>query len=218
MTPIILSQLTFKNITMKKSIISRCIAILLIAVLMGCNKDDVGNQFGIFKVLNDEKTVEMNGTINSSSLKNFTSLASTFPNIVTINIKNCDGSSDDEVNLKLSQEVHKKGINTHLLNNAEIASGGVDFFVAGIKRTRGTNTSIGVHSWGGEDDNGNNVTATDFPVGHEYHLAYINYYVSVGFTQANAEAFYYFTINSASADEIHWMTEEEITQYKLLTE
>ena len=192
---------------------------LFVISLLSCNKKDntptpvsQNKQFGIFKVLADSSTIEMEGTIGSSSLDDFKRLESSFPNIKQINIKNCDGSSDDEVNLKLSLKVHQKGINIHLMDDAEIASGGVDFFIAGIKRTRGKSTRIGVHSWGG-----NGVTATDFPVGHANHLSYINYYKLVGFTQKQAEGFYYFTINAAPASRIHWMTEAEITQYNLIT-
>jgi hypothetical protein len=186
--------------------------------LFSCNKNNdstnpnSNRQFGIFKVLADDVTVEMNGTISSSSLTNFNSLDATFPNVNKINIKNCDGSSDDEVNLQLSAKVYQKGINIHLMDNGEIASGGVDFFIAGIQRTKGTDTEIGVHSWAGDSS-----TATDFPVGHPNHLPYINYYISVGFTQQQAEDFYYFTINAAPANSIHWMTEAEIAQYNLIT-
>lgn len=193
--------------------------ILCVSILSVSCKSDDGNtsnpnnrQFGIFKVLDDNITVEMDGTINSSSLANFNSLEAAFPNVNKINIKNCDGSSDDTVNLQLSEKVHQKGISTHLMDDGTIASGGVDFFLAGIQRTKGANTRIGVHSWAGDNE-----TATDFPVGHANHLPYINYYVSVGFTQANAEAFYYFTINAAPADAIHWMTDAEIAQYHILT-
>ncbi len=97
-----------------------------------------------------------------------------------------------------------------------MASGGTDFFLAGIKRSVASNTKIGVHSWAGEDD-GKEFTATDFPKGHQYHLPYIAYYVSVGFTQQEAEDFYYFTIEAAPADNIHWMSATEIEQYKMLT-
>jgi len=194
---------------------------LLVAstLLFSCNKDDDSTitnpvrTFGIFKVLDDNLTVEMNGTISSSSLTDFNSLESAYPNVSKINIKNCDGSDDDEVNLQLSLKVHQEGINIHLMDNGRIASGGVDFFLAGIQRTRDVNTQIGVHSWAG-----GNETATDFPVGHANHLPYIDYYVSVGFTQQQAEDFYYFTINAAPADDIHWMTEAEITQYSLITQ
>ena len=187
--------------------------------LTSCNSDDdsttpnTSRQFGIFKVLADDTTLEMDGTIGSSSLTSFNNLESAFPNINAINMVNCDGSSDDEINLQLSLKIHQKGINIHLLDNGEIASGGVDFFLAGVQRTKGTNTKIGVHSWAGDGS-----TATDFPVGHANHLPYINYYISVGFTQQQAEDFYYFTINAAPANSIHWMSDTEITAYNLITQ
>ncbi|WP_442264773.1 hypothetical protein ACSIGC_10480 [Tenacibaculum sp. ZS6-P6] len=194
--------------------------VLLIVFLVfttNCSKneelinDKSTTDFGIFKILEDGETIEMNGVINSSSLNSFNKIITKNPNLTTINIKNCDGSSDDEVNLKLSKKIHDLNIKIHLLDNAIIASGGVDFFLAGKKRTRGNNTRIGVHSW----SNGTN-EATDFPVGHINHLPYINYYKSIGFSDVEAKAFYYFTINSAKAASIHWMTESEIEQYKIL--
>lgn len=191
------------------------LVIILLTIFISCSNNDSnikGTQttFGIFKVSSNKEAVEMNGTIGSSSLANFDKLYSKYPSVKTINIKNCDGSSDDEINLRLSKKVYDLNIDIHLLDKAEIASGGVDFFLAGKKRTRGNNIKIGVHSWAGD-----NVTATDFPVGHANHLPYINYYKSIGFTDAEAKDFYYFTINAASSTSIHWMTEEEIKTYKV---
>ncbi len=155
-----------------------------------CSSDDDATtpnsnqtQFGIFSVVNTT-TAEMDGTIGSNSLTNFNAMIAANPNINTINIVNCDGSSDDTVNLQLSTLVHQRGTNIHINDNGSIASGGTDFFLAGTTRTKGTNTRIGVHSWAG-----NGVVATDFPVGHANHLQYINYYVAVGFTQQQAEDF-----------------------------
>ncbi|CAL2102352.1 Alpha/beta hydrolase [Tenacibaculum sp. 190130A14a] len=188
----------------------------IFVLVASCSSNDelVNTQktFGIFRVLDDGKTVEMNGTINSSSLVNFNKLFTRYSEINKINIKNCDGSSDDRVNLQLSKRVFDLNIEIHLLENAEIASGGVDFFLAGKKRTRDIGTKIGVHSW----SDGTN-EATDFPEGHANHLPYINYYKSIGFSDADAKAFYYFTINAAKARDIHWMTEAEILKYKMLT-
>ena len=190
---------------------------------ISCKKDDSGStsstavavrNFGIFTVQKDNNTVvSMDGVINSKSLNNFNKLVAKYPNVATIQIVNCDGSSDDETNLKLSKLVHNRKIEIHLNDNGLIASGGVDFFLAGTKRTKGENTKVGVHSWGGD-----NVVATDFPKGHHYHLPYIEYYQSIGFTQKMAEDFYYFTIHAASADDIHWMTDQEIDQYQILTD
>ncbi len=176
------------------------------------NQQDSKRQFGIFKVLADNKTVVMDGDIKTKTLTNFNKLQEKYPNIKTIKIKNCGGSLDDTANLKMSEKVHNSGINIHLMDNAEIASGGVDFFLAGIKRTRGNKTKIGVHSWGGDGE-----SATDYPKGHKYHLPYIKYYKSVGMSQQQAEDFYYFTIYSAPANGIHWMTEAEIKKYNMIT-
>ena len=91
--------------------------------------------FGIFKVSKDKKSIEMNGTIGSSSLVNFNKLYTLHPTVTKINIKNCDGSSDDDVNLLLSKKVYDLNIEIHLLDNAVITSGGVDFFLAGKEET-----------------------------------------------------------------------------------
>lgn len=195
--------------------------LLLVTTLYGCSSDDTNNsqqqQFGIFSIQTDNTTVLMNGEIGDNTLNDFNALIALYPNVNQINIKEVPGSFNDDINLLVSRKVNELNINIHLMDNGLIASGGVDFFLAGIKRTKGSNTMIGVHSWGGEDGNGNQISATDFPVGHANHLPYINYYVAVGFSQADAEAFYYFTINAASPEDIHYMSEEEIQQYNILT-
>ncbi|WP_196888345.1 hypothetical protein [Aureivirga sp. CE67] len=211
---------------MKNRFLFSTLLVLFITVFTACKNDDDSTNsttktypktFGIFTVV-DANTITMDGEIGHNSKKNFDKLIAEYSEINQINIVEILGSNNDEVNLQLSKTVYQNNINTHLNDNGLIASGGVDFFLSGHKRTKGTNTKIGVHSWGGEDDNGNEVTATDFPEGHEYHLPYIEYYKSVGFSQEEAEAFYYFTINAASFDSIHWMTDAEIEQYKLLKE
>ncbi len=203
--------------------IFKTILILFVGVtsFVSCSTDDSSTApvnantrtQGIFTVLSGDTTIEMNGVIGSTSLNDFNTLFTAFPDINLITIKMCDGSEDDDTNLVLSARVHQLNISTHLMNDGLIASGGVDFFLAGVERTKGTNTQIGVHSW----SDGGSVQATDFPVGHANHLPYINYYVSVGFTQQAAEDFYYFTINAAPAEDIHWMTDIEIETYHIVT-
>ena len=88
----------------------------------------------------------MNGEIKSSSLKKFNKLLTAYPNVNRINIKSCRGSSNDQINLELSALINQKEISIHLLDSGVVASGGIDFFLAGVARTKGTNTRIGVHS------------------------------------------------------------------------
>lgn len=182
---------------------------------LACNNDDdnsiVQTDFGIFKSINDT-TAEMNGTITSSTPTHFNNLLAKYPNLKTINMLNCPGSEDDDANLIVSKKMHDSGIRFHLFSKSVIASGAVDMYVGGVKRTRESGSRIGVHSWGAAPGE---PIATSYPIGHAVHLPYINYYKSVGFTQKEAEDFYYFTIKAAPAESVHWMTEEEIIQYKI---
>ncbi|MBI9063884.1 MAG: hypothetical protein JEZ14_18015 [Marinilabiliaceae bacterium] len=200
----------------KKNVRTMIFAMGIIAIAISCSKeeDDVFKQLeknNIFSVV-DDQTVLLNGVINSRSLNDFNELYAKNPGLKQVNIQQCDGSINDEINLELSKRVHELGLNTHLLDNGLIASGGVDFFLAGITRTVGENVKIGVHSWAGGGK-----TAKDFPKGHASHQSYIDYYKAIGFSKEDAEAFYYFTIDAAPADGMHWMTKEEIKKYKVLT-
>jgi hypothetical protein len=198
---------------MKRVLFIVLITSILLATACNPVKDLFNDrQSGIFTVLEGDTVYQMDGVIGKNSLKHFNKLKNQFPNVKLISIKNCDGSKDDETNLKLSLLVHQFGINTHLEEGGIIASGGVDFFLAGIKRSKDINTKIGVHSW-----SDGNKEATDFPNDHANHQPYIEYYQNIGFTVQEASDFYFFTIESAAANSIHWMTDEEIVKYKILT-
>jgi len=201
---------------MLKELTKIMILVLGIAIITtACSKDeDEFEQLENKKIFSiaDNQTIILDGVINSESLNEFNDLYAKNPSIKQVNIKKCDGSINDVINLKLSRRVHDLGINTHLMDGGLIASGGVDFFLAGIKRTAGKNVKIGVHSWAGDGK-----TAKDFPKGHANHQPYIDYYKAIGFSNKEAESFYYFTINSASAKTIYWMTKEEIEKYNVLT-
>lgn len=165
----------------------------------------------IFSVSESGEALVLNGVVNSTALEEFEEIAGANPSIKHLEIVDCYGSINDDINLELAKFIYDNNFNIHLLDSGSVASGGTDLFLAGRTRTTGVGTRIGVHSWAGRSK-----TATDFAVGHEHHLPYISYYHSIGFSQEEAEKFYYFTINAASADSIHWMTEEEIVEYEML--
>lgn len=204
----------FKTLKFKQM---KNIALIFIAIisfgLTACSDDDnSSSNYGIFSSI-DNNTVQINGVINQSTPDDWNRYIKAYPNTQNAIMKDCPGSDDDNANLQTSRAIRQHGLNIHLPSDAVIASGATDMFLSGVKRTRDAGSKIGVHSWSdGTQD------ATAFPVGHQEHLLYINYYVEMGFSQADAEVFYYFTINSAPAAEIHWMTDAEIVQYKLLTQ
>ncbi len=168
----------------------------------------VQNQTSTFAVLH--------GNIDAGTPQAVDNFIAAFPNVTTLVFMQVPGSRDDDANLMAAQKLRTRGYKTYLPaveaypQDAFIASGGVDLFLSGTTRVIDVNAELGVHSW----SDGTN-EAKDFPVGHENHLPYINYYVLMGFSQLDAEAFYYFTINAAPASGIHIMTEAEIIQYKL---
>ncbi|MDN5203150.1 hypothetical protein QQ008_17300 [Fulvivirgaceae bacterium BMA10] len=195
------------------------IAFLAFAVLsMSCRSDDNGSPsnprvFGIFTVQEDGATVLSNGEINTRTLNDFNKMIAAYPKISLINIKEMPGSLDDETNVQIGRKIYNQGINTHLLDNGLIASGGVDFFLAGKKRSLGKNIMIGVHSWSdGKQE------ATDFPDNSPEHDLFIQYYKDIGFSDQLARDFYFFTIKAASADGIHYMTAAEIDLYQMIRE
>ncbi len=148
----------------------------------------------------------LDGVICSGSLDAFDELIAEFPRIQTLNINVIEGSSDDEVNLQLSRKIHDKGINTHLNKGALIASGGVDLFLSGNKRTASDpEPKIGVHSWGSSDG----MEGSLLPKSHPLHEEYLSYY---RYIDINPE-FYWYTLEAASAEDIHWMNATEIATY-----
>ena len=195
------------------------ILLFLITTLSGSlnDADTSKTKFGIFRVQPDGVTVVMDGEIRRRTLPDFEKMIAQYPDLKVIQMRKVPGSLDDEVALDLSLKVHQRGIQTHILDHGEIASGGVDFFLAGVKRSKGINTRIGVHAWDNNTGIGKRTSATDYPVGHAEHQFYIDYYISIGMPPEEAAAFYYFTIHAAPADGIHWLTEAEIIEYKVLT-
>lgn len=191
---------------------------LFLISCVSCQKDETPptssqRTFGVFKVLDDGMTIEMNGAITSRINQDFENMVAAFPNAKKIIMKDCPGSDDDETNLIVSKKMHDNDFEFHLTATSIIASGAVDMYVGGVRRTREAGSQIGVHYWGSEPGE---PIATEYPRGHEVHLPYINYYQSVGFSQQEAEDFYYFTIEAAPAEDIHWMTNEEISTYNVI--
>lgn len=155
-------------------------------------------------------TVYMNGVIGSDTLDVMQTLLNKYPQIKTIVMQNVPGSMDDDTNLLASMEIRDRGIATYIPADGMVASGGTDMFLAGAKRTIEPGAKLGVHSW----SDGSSKKALDYPRDHQAHVQYLDYYKSIGI---NAD-FYWYTLEAAPANSIHWMTMQEIAQYGVLTE
>ncbi|MCT4606038.1 MAG: hypothetical protein N4A64_08010 [Marinisporobacter sp.] len=163
-----------------------------------------------FKIEND--TAYMNGIINKDTIRQIKELISNYPDVKTIVMQNVEGSIDDESNLIASRLVRKAGLNTHVPADGMIASGGTDFFCAGVKRTVEDGAEIGVHSWGGAGiEKASSLSKED-----ESHKPYIKYYEEMKLP--DPQGFYFFTIYAAEPEDIHNMTRDELIKYGLISE
>ena len=149
-------------------------------------------------------TAVMTGVISSCTPGKVLRLVFEHPSVRTIEMAYVPGSIDDTANLRAASYVRKFGFTTVLKSDHSVASGGTDFFLAGKHRTIEKGAKFGVHSWGGLGHQGK-----DVPKDSPEHQLYLKYYEKMG-TPAE---FYWFTLEAASAHDIHWMTDEELDKY-----
>lgn len=159
-------------------------------------------------IVNQNKA-EMYGVIGPGIVTKITELTTKYPAVKNIVLMNVPGSVDDDSNLRAARLVYDRGLNTELLANSDIASGGVDFFLAGNRRVIANGARLGVHSWGGDDG----LIAAQLPRDHAEHKPYIEFYQHIKL--AEPAEFYFFTLNAAPAESIHIMTPAEISRWKM---
>lgn len=148
------------------------------------------------------------GTIDDTTLQSFLAISAENPEAKTLVLQNIEGSVDDDANVVFSRVVRVKGFDTVVPSEGLVASGGTDLFLAGNQRVLEPGACVGVHSWGG-----GGFVAADLPEDHPEHDRYLSYFEDIGVDPD----FYWFTLDAASEDEMHWMTSAEADQYDMAT-
>lgn len=166
---------------------------------------DAGDEAVFFEVLGDE--AEMYGVIGPSTPDLVSELLEQHPEVDTIVLVDVPGSENDEANIRAAELIHQAGIATHVPADGQIASGGVDFFLAGTTRTYESGAEFGVHSWA--DSEGR--TGDEIPRDDPEHDLFLDFYSEIGID----EAFYWFTLGAAPAEEIHVMTSDELDRFDI---
>jgi hypothetical protein len=167
-------------------------------------------QYGPFFVINADR-VELRGVTDSSTPAQFKRMIAAYPGLKTLEMVECPGSEDDDANLALARMIRRAGLNTHVPSKGSIRSGGVELFLAGVKRTSEPGAQFGVHSWIDTDGR----EARDYAATDPVHRQYVGYYEEMGFKPDTARAFYAFTNAAAPASGVHYMTGGELTAYHL---
>lgn len=158
-------------------------------------------------------TATMYGILGATSPALIEKLHRNHPNVTKIVMQDVPGSEDDEKALLADELVRKYKYHTHVPKDGHVASGGTDMFTAGLIRTIETGAKLGVHSWAESDDQGNAIAGSSYPKSSLKHKPYHDFYKLMNIHVD----FYWFTMNAAPADGIHYMTVAEMQKYNLLT-
>lgn len=156
----------------------------------------------------DGSTAIATGNLNGRSPDTVRQLLQDHPDLEVVVLQDMPGSVDDVAALEAARVLREAQLTTRVPSDGEIASGGVDFFLAGVVREVEDGGLVGVHSWSGGGQEGH-----ELPRDHPEHELYLDYYAEMGIT----EDFYWFTLDAAEARDIHWMTREELETYELVT-
>lgn len=148
------------------------------------------------------------GVVNGDSERETVALLNGAPSVRTIVLTMVLGSADDETNVALGRSLRNAGLSTYLPAAGLVASGGTDLFLSGTRRIVERGALVGVHSWASPFGDGDEVPRDD-----PRHRLYLDYYRDMGIP----EAFYWFTLEAAPPDSIHWMTEAEMATYRVFT-
>lgn len=167
-------------------------------------------QYGPFRVIAPD-TVEMTGTVDSYTPALFRQMLSQHPGIRRIEMLDCDGSVDEEANLRLARMIRRAGISTNVPAHGSVRSGAVELFLAGITRTADPAAEFIVHSWMDEDGR----QAGDYPASDPVHAEYLDYYAEMGVPLPTAKAFYALT-NSVPFSEQLRLSRGDMARFQLL--
>ena len=180
----------------------KILALFVILLLPGCLLYESAS----FEVKGDAAV--MTGVIDNKIGAKLETLLARHPGVKTIIMRHVEGSVDDEANLKAASMVRARGLNTLIPADGLVASGGTDFFLAGVRRTVEAGAMIGVHSWSGLA-----VEGADLPRDHPEHQPYLRYYQAMGIPTE----FYWYTLRAAPSAEMHWMSQDEQRRYRIAT-
>jgi len=163
--------------------------------------------FGPFRVLDGERAA-LTGVTDALSPRRFAAMLRRYPRIVTIEMGNCPGTTDDRANLRLGLMLRARGIATYVPAGGLVRSGAVDLFLAGARRYAEPSAWFAVHAW--KDVTGRQ--PGDYAPDAPKNQAYLDYYRAVGLTASQARAFYAMT-NSAPFSRAKWLTQAEMAQW-----
>lgn len=164
-------------------------------------------RYGPFRVLDAARAALVDVTDEASPAA-FAALLRDWPGIVTLEMIECPGTEDDRANMRLGRMIHARGIATHVPDGGSVRSGGVELFLAGVRRRADAGAEFAVHAWADEDGR----SPQDYGANAPENRAYIDYYREMGMAPAEASAFYAMT-NSVPFEDARWLTAADMRRW-----
>ena len=185
------------------------LAVVAVVAIRGAMKPDLG--LLEFKV--KDSRAYGNGYTDDRSVGVVRELMKEHPEVETLVLKRMSGTRDSARNIILARDIRKRGLNTHLEKNSIIASGAVDLFLAGKRRTMDCGALIGVHSWsiGGRGRERISPGDIGYDRSQKYHEDFLS---DMGINPA----FYAFTRAAAEPENMYYMSVDEINRFGLTSE
>ncbi len=153
----------------------------------------------------------LEGDLGTQTYNQVIDLYQQHPDVKTIVLTDVPGSINDQVNVQTGRIVRAAGYTTHVPAGGQIASGGVDLFVAGQTRILEEGAMVGVHAWCCIDGKG----ASEVSRNHPDHNTQIQYFTEM--MGSRGRDFYFYTLEAAGFEDIHYMTPSEIEEWGLQT-
>ena len=187
--------------------LSRGVMAFGLMALVGCGMAQNASNWITFEV--EGTPLMMAGVITSRTPRVFRETLAQNPQIKTIVMTEVLGSIDDEAMIDMGYEARGRGLNTHIPATGEVNSGGVDFFLAGVRRSIANGALVGVHSWADGFGDGSR-----YPRGAAEHQLNRRFIADM----LGSDAFYWFTLEAAPSDGIHHMTQAELSRFGLISQ
>ena len=164
-------------------------------------------QYGPFIVMSDTRAALV-GETDERSPASFRAMLARYPRIRQLDLLDSGGTENDEANLEVGHLIRGAGLTTFVPATGSVRSGAVELFLAGVSRRISHGAEFAVHSW--QDSDG--YEADDFARNAPVNQLYIRYYMSLGMSQRQANAFYDMT-NAAPHAEPRWLDASEMAAW-----
>lgn len=135
------------------------------------------------------------------------------PQVDRLIFRDMPGTRDVTSNDRLARSIRNAGLTTQLTPSSRIASGAVDLFIAGETRIGACGAMVGVHAWGTDGYDAQDVKAGAMT--WDTHRATSRRFLS---DMGINPDFYDFRTDAAGSDDIHWMSAAEQNQWGLTTQ